>query len=176
MIDGVDIAQIDPAVLRHNIGYVAQDVALFKGTLKDNILNRNTSVSDEKLLEAAILSGVDEFARAHPHGYGMMIGERSQGLSGGQRQSIGIARALVSDAPLMLLDEPTNALDQLSESRLISYLTESFRGKKSVILITQKLALLSMTPRVLVMHEGRLYLDGKREDVLKKLQGEQNNG
>lgn len=171
LIDDVDIAQIDPAKLREQIGYVSQDVALFKGNVKENILHRNPGVSDEQLFEAALLSGVDEFVRRHPMGYGMPIGERSQGLSGGQRQSIGIARALISDAPLMLLDEPTNALDQLSESRLLNHLKTAFAGKKTVVLVTQKLGLLAITPRVIVMNEGRVYLDGPREEVLKKLQG-----
>ena len=171
LIDDIDIAQIDPAQLREQIGYVSQDVALFRGTVKDNILNRNPGVSDEQLLEAARLSGVDEFVRRHPMGYGMPIGERSHGLSGGQRQSIGIARALISDAPLMLLDEPTNALDQLSESRLLNHLQTAFKGEKTVILVTQKLGLLAITPRVIVMNEGSVYLDGPRDAVLKKLQG-----
>lgn len=171
LIDDVDIAQIDPAQLREEIGYVSQDVALFRGTVKDNILHRNPNVTDEALLEAAVLSGVDEFVRRHPAGYSMPIGERSQGLSGGQRQSIGIARALISDAPLMLLDEPTNALDQLSESRLLNHLKVAFRGKKTVLLVTQKLGLLAITPRVIVMNEGRVYLDGQREAVLKALKG-----
>jgi len=171
LIDDIDIAQIDPAQLREQIGYVSQDVALFRGTVKDNILHRNPNVSDEQLLEAATLSGVDEFVRRHPMGYGMPIGERSHGLSGGQRQSIGIARALISEAPLMLLDEPTNALDQLSESRLLNHLKTAFAGKKTVLLVTQKLGLLAITPRVIVMNEGRVYLDGPREEVLKKLQG-----
>jgi len=171
LIDDIDIAQIDPAQLREQIGYVSQDVALFRGTVKDNILHRNPNVSDEKLLEAASLSGVDEFVRRHPMGYGMPIGERSHGLSGGQRQSIGIARALISEAPLMLLDEPTNALDQLSESRLLNHLKTAFAGKKTVILVTQKLGLLAITPRVIVMNEGKVYLDGPRDEVLKRLQG-----
>ena len=154
------------------------EIARGKGEVvpSGNILNRNSGVSDEDFLVATKLSGVDEFARMHPHGYGMMIGERAQGLSGGQRQSIGIARALIADAPLMLLDEPTNALDQLSESRLIKYLSQSLSNAKTVLLVTQKLGLLSMTPRVIVMHEGQVYLDGKREDVLKKLQGVESHG
>ncbi len=171
LIDDIDIAQIDPAQLREQIGYVSQDISLFRGTLKENILHRNPTVSDEKLLQAAVISGVDEFARRHPQGYGMPIGERSQGLSGGQRQSIGIARALISDAPLMLLDEPTNALDQLSEANLLNHLKTAFHGKKTVLLVTQKLGLLEITPRVIVMNEGKVYLDGNREAVLKSLQG-----
>lgn len=170
LIDDVDIAQIDPARLRKYIGYVSQDIALFRGTVKDNILHRAPVESDETLLEVARLSGVDEFIKRHPMGFNMPIGERGQGLSGGQRQSIGIARALISDAPVMLLDEPTNALDQLSESRLMGHFAEAFKGK-SLILVTQKLSLLATTPRVIVMHEGKVYLDGQRETVLKALQG-----
>lgn len=169
-IDGVDIMQIDPARLRKFIGYVSQDITLFRGTVKDNILHRAPISSDERLLEVAHLSGVDEFIKRHPLGYNMPIGERGQGVSGGQRQSIGIARALISDAPIMLMDEPTNALDQLSETQLMGHFTEAFSGK-SLILVTQKLSLLTATPRVIVMHEGKVYLDGKRNDVLKALRG-----
>jgi ATP-binding cassette subfamily C protein LapB len=173
LIDDVDIAQIDPARLRGFVGYVSQDIALFRGTVKENILHRAPMSSDEKLLEAARLSGVDDFVRRHPLGYNMPIGERGQGLSGGQRQSIGIARALMSDAPLMLLDEPTNALDQLSETQLMGHFEEAFSGK-TLLLVTQKMSLLAYTPRVIVMHEGKVYLDGKRADVLKALKGKKN--
>lgn len=170
LIDDVDIVQIDPARLRKYIGYVSQDIALFRGTIKENILNRAPRISDEKLLEVAHLSGVDEFVRRHPSGYNMPIGERGQGLSGGQRQSVGIARALISDAPLMLLDEPTNALDQLSESQLMLQFEKTFE-KRTLILVTQKLGLLALTERVIVMHEGGVHLDGKREQVIKALKG-----
>ena len=129
--------------------------------------------SDDELLTAARISGVDEFVRRHPSGYNMPIGERGQGVSGGQRQSIGIARALISHAPLILLDEPTNALDQMSESNLMGHFSKTFKGK-TLILVTQKLMLLSSTPRVIVMHEGKVFLDGKREKVLKSLRGAKN--
>jgi ATP-binding cassette subfamily C protein LapB len=168
LIDDVDIAQIDPARLRRFIGYVGQDIGLFRGTLRDNIANRRPGVGDERLLEAARVAGVDEFARRHPMGYNMPIGERGQGLSGGQRQSIGVARALISDAPIMLLDEPTNSLDQLSETRILQALGPVLKGR-TVLLITQKFALLNLTPRVIVMHEGQVYLDGPRNEVLEKL-------
>jgi ATP-binding cassette subfamily C protein LapB len=168
LIDDVDIAQIDPARLRQYIGYVGQDIGLFRGTLRDNIANRRPGIGDERLLEAAKIAGVDEFARRHPMGYNMPVGERGQGLSGGQRQSIGLARALISDAPIMLLDEPTNALDQLSESRILQALSPVLKDR-TVLLITQKFALLKLTPRVIVMHEGRVYLDGPRDEVLKRL-------
>ena len=170
LIDDIDIAQIDPARLRKFIGYVSQDIVLFRGTVKENILHRSPTASDEKLLEVSRLSGVEEFIKRHPSGYNMPIGERGQGLSGGQRQSIGIARALISDAPVMLLDEPTNALDQLSESQLMGNFPKLFSGK-SLILVTQKMSLLSVTKRVIVMHEGKVYLDGKRDEVLTSLKG-----
>jgi len=173
LIDDIDIAQIDPARLRNFIGYVSQDVSLFRGTVKDNILHRAPVASDETLLKVAQLSGVDEFIRRHPLGFNMPVGERGQGLSGGQRQSIGIARALISNAPLMLLDEPTANLDQLSENTLMSHFSEAFKGK-SLILVTQKLQLLRHVSRVIVMHEGKVYLNGPRDEVLKKLQGENN--
>jgi len=173
LIDGVDISQIDPARLRRFIGYVSQDIGLFRGTVKDNILHRVPTASDEELLIAAQLSGVDEFVKRHPMGYNMPIGERGQGVSGGQRQSIGIARALISDSPVMLMDEPTNALDQLSETLLMKKFGKAFEGK-TLILVTQKLSLLSNTPRVIVMHEGKVFLDGPREEVLDSLKRKKN--
>lgn len=173
LIDDVDISQIDPARLRRFVGYVSQDIGLFRGTVKENILHRFPMASDEELLIAARVSGVDEFVRRHPSGYNMPIGERGQGVSGGQRQSIGIARALISQAPVMLLDEPTNALDQTSETQLMGHFAKAFAGK-TLILVTQKLSLLATTPRVIVMHEGKVFLDGKREEVIKSLKGKKN--
>jgi len=172
LIDNIDISQVDPARLRKFIGYVSQDITLFRGTIKENILHRVPYANDDQLLKAASLSGVDEFVRQHPLGYNMPIGERGQGVSGGQRQSIGIARALIADTPLLLLDEPTNALDQLSETELMKNLQQVFVDK-TLLLITQKLTLLPYTERVIVMHNGSIYMDGTRENVLKALQGKQ---
>jgi ATP-binding cassette subfamily C protein LapB len=174
LIDDIDIAQIDPERLRKYIGYVSQDVVLFRGTLKENILHGSLGSNDEKLLEVATYSGVDEFVKRHPLGYNMPIGERGQGVSGGQRQSIGIARALVSDAPVMLLDEPTNALDPTSETKLMVHFKEAFKDK-TLILVTQKLPILKNVDRVIVMHMGRIYLDGQRDAVLKSLNSKASN-
>ena len=168
LIDDIDISQIDPVRLRKFIGYVGQDIGLFRGSIRDNIVNRSPGISDEQMIEVAKIAGVDEFVKRHPQGYNMIVGERGSGLSGGQRQSIGLARALISDAPIMLLDEPTNALDQLSEQKILQAL-KPIMNDRTVLMVTQKYALLKLTPRVIVMHEGRIYLDGSRDEVLKKL-------
>lgn len=170
LLDGIDIKQIDPIDLRKNTSYVSQDIALFKGTAKDNIVYRSSRVGDEQMLRASIISGADEFIKKHPLGYEMPIGERGMGLSGGQKQSIGIARALLFESPIVLMDEPTNAMDQLSESRLIANL-KNYLHDKTAILITQKNTILDIVDRVIVMHEGKIYLDGPKKEVLAKLSG-----
>lgn len=172
LIDGIDIKQIDPADLRANIGYVAQDITLFKGSVKDNITFRSAHASDEQMMRASILSGADEFIRKHPQGYEMPVGERGMGLSGGQRQSIGIARAFLFDAPIIIMDEPSNAMDQMTENRLMNHLS-TYLADKTAILITQKSSVLSLVDRIIVMNDGEIYLDGPKDVVLAKLQGGQ---
>ncbi len=169
LIDGIDINQIDPADLRKSIGYVAQDIMLFRGTLKDNITYRVSHCSDDDMIRASIISGASEFVKKHPKGYEMPIGERGQGLSGGQKQSIGIARAFLLDSPIMLMDEPSNAMDQLSESRLIESLGENIKGK-TALLVTQKMKLLKIVTRIIVMKEGEVFIDAEKDVALKKLQ------
>ncbi|MDD5052920.1 MAG: type I secretion system permease/ATPase [Sulfuricurvum sp.] len=170
LLDGIDIKQIDPADLRKNMAYVAQDIMLFKGNAKDNIAYRSSRVSDEQMIRASVISGADEFIRKHPQGYEMPIGERGMGLSGGQRQSIGIARALLFESPIVIMDEPTNAMDQLSENRLIGNL-KTYLDDKTAIIITQKNTILSLVDRVIVLNEGKIYLDGPRDQVIAKLSG-----
>ncbi len=170
LLDGIDINQIDPADLRNNIGYVAQDIALFKGNAKDNIVYRHTKASDEQMIRAAVISGADEFIRRHPKGYEMPIGERGMGLSGGQRQSIGIARAILVDCPIVIMDEPSNSMDQVSENRLIGNL-KTYLEDKTAIIVTQKNTILSVVDRIIVMHQGKVYLDGPRDEILVKLSG-----
>ncbi len=170
LLDGIDIEQIDPADLRKNISYVSQDITLFKGNARDNISYRSTRASDEQMIRASVISGADEFIRRHPKGYEMLIGERGMGLSGGQRQSIGIARALLFESPIVIMDEPSNSMDQLSENRLIGNL-KMYLQDKTVILITQKNTVLSLVDRIIVMEDGKIYLDGPRDQVLAKLSG-----
>lgn len=170
LIDGIDISQIDPADLRRFIGSVPQDVNLFKGTIKDNIISSERHPSDEDVLHAAKVSGTDEFVHTHPRGYEMLVGERGAGLSGGQRQSVGIARALLQGSSMMLMDEPTNSMDQTTEKQLIKRLKEELKSK-TVLLVTQKLSLLELTDRVIVMHKSKLLLDGTKESVTQQLKG-----
>ncbi len=174
LIDGIDIKQIDPADLRKNIAYVSQDITLFRGTVKDNITYKATHASDSRMLRASQISGTYEFIKKHPKGYEMPVGERGQGLSGGQRQSIGIARAFLLDAPIMLMDEPSNAMDQITEAKLLENLQRNLENVTSII-VTQKMTLLKIVERVIVMNEGKLVIDAPKEEALKKLQGGGNN-
>ena len=171
LIDDIDIKQIDPADLRANVAYVDQHVKLFRGTMKENLKYANAYIEDERMIETAKAVGVHEFVQKHPKGYEMPIGEQGIGLSGGQRQSVAIARALLRDTPIVMMDEPTNAMDQVSESKILAMFRSLFEGR-TVLLSTQKLSLLEAVDRVIVMHDGKVYLDGPRDDVLKKLKGE----
>jgi len=169
LIDGIDIAQIDPADLRKNIGYVSQDVMLFRGTVKENITFRASSATDYATIRAAQVSGAHDFITKHPKGYEMPVGERGQGLSGGQRQSIGVARAFLLDTPIILMDEPSNAMDQMTESKLLNNL-EVALSDKTAIMVTQKMSLLKIVQRVIVMHEGKIIIDAPKEEAIAKLQ------
>ncbi len=168
LIDGIDINQIDPADLRKNIGYVPQDVNLFRGNVKENILYKAPYVNDETMLKASKLAGVDDFIKLHPKGYDMPVGERGDGLSGGQKQAIAIARAFLLDAPIILLDEPTNSVDNSMEAKIKNNLLKILKNK-TTLLITHKMNLLQLVDRLIVMDNGKLILDGKKEEVLKKL-------
>src|SRR5690606_12771581 len=115
LVDGIDIRQLDPAELRRNIGYVQQDTNLFFGTMRDNIALTAPHVEDEAIIQAARVGGIDDFIDQHPNGYDMAIGERGETLSGGQRQGVGIARAIINHPPILLLDEPTSSMDHSCE-------------------------------------------------------------
>ncbi len=167
-IDGTDIKQVDPADLRRNIGYVAQDIFLFFGSVKDNIAMGAPYVDDAAILRAARISGVDSFISKHPHGFDLQVGERGENLSGGQRQSIAIARALVRDPSILILDEPTSAMDKGSEDWFISRLKETLEGR-TLIVVTQRVSLLTLVDRLIVMDGGRVVADGPRDSVIETL-------
>ena len=168
-IDGVDLRQLDPADLRRNIGYVAQDVTLFYGTLRDNIAIGAPYADDATILAAAEAAGLTDFVNRHPDGFEMMIGERGESLSGGQRQGVAIARALLMDPPILLLDEPTSAMDFSSEQQFKQRLKLT-TAHKTVIIVTHRNSLLDLASRVIVVDDGRIVADGPRDQVIQALQ------
>ena len=168
LVDGVDIRQIDVSELRHNVGYVAQDIQLLAGTLRDNLISGARYVDDEMVLQASELAGVHEFARLHPQGYELQVGERGQNLSGGQRQNVALARALLLNPPILLLDEPTSAMDNTGEERLKQRL-QSVIENKTVILVTHRASLLSLVDRLLVIDRGQILADGPKAAVMEAL-------
>ena len=164
------LRQIDPVDLRRGIGYVPQDVYLFRGSVRDNITLAAPHTNDAAVLRAAQLAGVNDFVGQHPLGFDMPIGERGEGLSGGQRQSVAIARALLQDPQLIILDESTSSMDTQGEAAFKARLTDVLEGR-TLILITHRASLLSLVDRLVVLDRGRVVADGPREDVMKALAG-----
>jgi ATP-binding cassette, subfamily C, bacterial LapB len=169
LIDGIDLRQIDPAELRRAAGFVSQDVALFYGTLKENIALGAPFADDQDVIAAAEIAGVTEFANRHPRGFDMPIGERGESLSGGQRQAVGIARAVLNDAPILLLDEPSSAMDHQSEDQLKARLRRFTTGK-TVVLVTHRTSLLELVDRLIVIDNGQIMADGPKAQVVEALQ------
>ncbi|MEO8298711.1 MAG: type I secretion system permease/ATPase [Burkholderiales bacterium] len=169
LLDGIDLRQLDPADVRRNIGYVSQDVNLFYGTLRENIRFGLPYADDQAVVAAADVAGLNEFVNRHPRGFDMQVGERGEALSGGQRQSVGIARAVLHNAPLLLLDEPTSAMDFSTEAQVTRALTDFAQGK-TVVLVTHRTSMLALVDRVVVIDAGRIVADGPRDRVLEALQ------
>ncbi|MDR2925435.1 MAG: type I secretion system permease/ATPase [Azoarcus sp.] len=168
MIDGVDVRQFDPAELRRNIGYVPQDPMLFYGSLRENIALARPHAEDTEVLRAAALAGLTEFVNAHPQGFDMMVSERGDSLSGGQRQSVSIARAVIHDPPILLLDEPTASMDHTTEEEIKRNLKEFSQGK-TMLVITHRTPLLALVDRIIVIDGGRAVADGPKEQVVEAL-------
>lgn len=168
-VDGVDVRQIDPADLRRNIGVVQQSPYLFFGSVRENITLGHESVPDAAVLRAAELSGVMNFLRDSEAGLDTQVGERGDNLSGGQRQAIAIARALLYDPPILLLDEPTASIDPGSERRLYNHLKELVKGK-TILLVTHKSAVLGLIDKLILMDRGNILAIGPRDEVIQKLQ------
>ena len=167
-VDGVDLRQLDPAELRRGIGNVSQDVTLFYGTLRENIVLGSPLADDEAILKAIRISGMEDLINAHPQGVDMQVGERGNRLSGGQRQSVGIARAVIHEPGILLLDEPTSAMDQSTE-RTIKARLAAFQQGRTTILITHRTSLLELVDRILVLDQGRVVADGPKDQVLEAL-------
>jgi ATP-binding cassette subfamily C protein LapB len=170
LVDGVDVNQIDPATLRKNIGYVPQDITLFYGSVKENILFSAPYAEDAAMLRAAEIAGVTEFVHPSAKGFDLQIGERGEGLSGGQRQTVAIARALLLNPPLLIMDEPTNSLDNRSEEVFKRKLEKALPGR-TFMLVTHRASLLTLVPRLIVMDNGRVVADGPKDQVMQALSG-----
>ena len=168
LIDGIDLRQLDPADVRRNAGYVSQDTTLFFGSLRENIAFGLPYADDAAIVQAAGIAGLDEYVNRHPRGFDMPVGERGEQLSGGQRQSVGIARAVLHNAPLLLLDEPTSAMDFSTEAHVTAKLGE-FARNKTLILVTHRSSLLPLATRVIVIDQGKVMADGPREQILQAL-------
>jgi ATP-binding cassette subfamily C protein LapB len=168
LIDGTDLRQLDPADLRRSVGCVLQDPHLFYGSVKDNLTLGAPYVDEASVIRAATIAGVDDFVRAHPHGYDLQVGEGGRLLSGGQRQAVAVARALLMDPPIMVLDEPTSSMDNSSETAFKNRLAEILPGK-TLVLITHRNSMLPLVDRLIVVDGGRVVADGPKAAVLEAL-------
>lgn len=169
-IDNLDIKQIDPVDLRQSYSFVPQEVTLFSGTVRDNITLKSPHATDDEIVKAATFGVVNALTDRHPLGMDLQVGERGHNISGGQRQSIALARAFISESPIVLLDEPTNAMDYNTEVKVINNLREATKGKTTII-ITHKPSILAIVDRLLVMDDGVLVMDGPKDEILAKLGG-----
>jgi ATP-binding cassette subfamily B protein len=165
LFDGVNIADADPRALRGNIALVAQDPAIFSGTILDNIRYGKPEAGEDDIKRAAIAAAADEFIRMLPDGYRTRLGERGVTLSGGQRQRLAIARAILRDAPLLLLDEATSALDAENE-RLVQQGLANLMSGRTTIVIAHRLATIQRLKRIVVMDKGRVIAEGSHAELV----------
>lgn len=169
LIDGIDIRQYHPHEIRKAIALVVQDGDLFHGSLKENIVMAAPEATDEEILKAARLSGVEEFVSQHPMGFDMPVGERGSFLSGGQRQAVALTRALVNKAKVLFLDEPSSSMDISTERMIIQRLQEAIQAHHTIIISTHRHSILSLVDRLIVIDQGRIVADGRKQDVLAAL-------
>lgn len=172
LLDGTDIRQIEPSDTRGNIGFVPQDLFLFKGTIRENIAIAAPHAGDAEISEVVDAVGLTDFIMGHPLGYDLPVGERGDGLSGGQRQAVALARALLKRPNLLILDEPTSSMDTATEKQVVETLP-AFMDQKTILLITHRASLLQLVDRLIVLDKGRVVADGPREEVIARLSGGQ---
>ena len=168
LIDGTDIRQLDPSELRRQIGYVPQDISLTYGSVKDNITLGSPFADDSAILHAAEVSGVTKFINHHPDGFDLAVGERGLSLSGGQRQSVAVARALLLNPSIFIMDEPTNSMDNSTEEGFKQRFSKKL-DSQTLILVTHRASLLTLVDRLIVMDGSKIVADGPKESVLSAL-------
>jgi ATP-binding cassette subfamily C protein LapB len=168
LVDGIDLRQLDPAELRRNIGYVPQDVTLFYGTLRENLTISSPTADDTAVLNAAEVGGILEYVNLHPKGFDMIVGERGESLSGGQRQAVALARAVINDPPILLMDEPTGSMDHSSEEGVKQRL-RAYAAGKTMIVVTHRTSLLDLVDRIIVVDAGKIVADGPKNQVVEAL-------
>ena len=168
LVDGTDIRQLTPKSLRAKIGALFQDNVLLTGTIRENILLGRDEVGDEEMLRSAQVSLAHEFIAQMPNGYDLMLADRGDGLSGGQRQSIALARALVGRPSIIILDEPTSSVDTETEARMLQNLRSEFEGR-TLVLITHRPSMLALVDRVILMARGRVAMDGTPEQITRRV-------
>ncbi|QXQ21593.1 type I secretion system permease/ATPase [Pseudomonas tolaasii] len=170
-IDDIDASQVDPADWRSLVGYVGQGCQLFFGSLRENVMIGNPGASTQQFLRIAGMTGLDNIASRHPLGYDMPIGEMGRNLSGGQRQLIALARCLMLEPKVLLLDEPTSAMDGLSEAQFIQHLG-NLSASHTLVIVTHRMSMLSIAERLVVIENGCIAADGPKEQVLAALNGQ----
>jgi len=167
-IDNHDISTLHPVEIRQNIGLMPQDPFLFSGSLKDNI-DLSRPISKAKMMQILKLTGLEELVKKSGQGDGLQVGERGNNLSVGQRHLVTLARALINNPPILILDEPTTGLDISLEKKLIENLKTNITQNQTLLVITHRLAALELVDRLIVISEGKIVADGEKEKVLKLL-------
>lgn len=168
---GLDVNQIDPADWRHTVGYVSQDARLFYGSLRENVMLGVPDASANEFMRVLKLTGLDQIAARHPQGIHLPVGEHGGNLSGGQRQLVALARTLLTRPQMLLLDEPTSAMDAQTEQQFLRHLHAATEGQ-TLVVVTHRPSLLTLVDRIIVIDNGRVAMDGPKENVLAKLRGE----
>jgi ATP-binding cassette, subfamily C, bacterial LapB len=168
-LDQVDMVHLAPEFVREHVGYLPQDVRLFNGTLRHNLTLGLPMPSDSQIFKAAAMTGLDQVIQNHPLGLELLIAEGGRGLSGGQRQLVGLTRMLLATPKVLLLDEPTASMDAKLENRVMQHLFEQMPRESAIVVVTHKPAALTYVNRILVADKGRVVLDGPRDEVLQRL-------
>lgn len=168
-LDGVDVAHLAPEFVREHVGYLPQDVRLFNGTLRENLILGLPTPTDAAILAAARLTGLDQVIQSHPKGLELEIAEGGRGLSGGQRQLVGLTRMLIAQPKVLLLDEPTASMDGQLEAKVMRHLFQEIAPSSVLVVVTHKLAVLPHVNRIIVVDKGQILMDGPRDEVMHRL-------